>query len=60
MILSEQEEQRRKSREEIIELGMLCAQTDGVGKFAKSLNIVSWEDACMINPNIIKKEYAKS
>lgn len=48
------------SDEEIIELGMLCAQTDGVGKFAKSLNIVSWEDACMINPNIIKKEYAKS
>ena len=44
--------------EEIIELGMLCAQTDGVGKFAKSLNIISWEDACMINPNIIKKEYA--
>ena len=41
-----------------IELGMLCAQTDGVGKFAKSLNIISWEDACMINPNIIKKEYA--
>ena len=27
-------------------------------KFAKSLNIISWEDACMINPNIIKKEYA--
>ena len=44
--------------EEIIELGMLCAQTDGVGKFAKSLNIISWEDACIINPNIIKKEYA--
>ena len=45
------------SEEEIIELGMLCAQTDGVGKFAKSLNIVSWEDACIINPNIVKKEY---
>ena len=43
------------SEEEIIELGMLCAQTDGVGKFAKSLNIVSWEDACIINPNIVKK-----
>ena len=45
------------SEEEIIELGMLCAQTDGVGKFAKSLNIVSWEDACIINPNIVKKGY---
>jgi AhpD family alkylhydroperoxidase len=38
------------SDEEIIELGMLCAQTDGVGKLAKSMNIVSWDEACAINP----------
>ena len=38
--------------EEIIELGQLCAQTDGVGKFVKSLNVISWEDACALNPNL--------
>jgi len=38
--------------EEIIELGQLCAQTDGVGKFVKSLNVISWEEACEINPKL--------
>jgi AhpD family alkylhydroperoxidase len=38
--------------EEIIELGQLCAQTDGVGKFVKSLNVISWEDACALNPKL--------
>ncbi len=38
--------------EEIIELGQMCAQTDGVGKFVKSLNVISWEDACALNPNL--------
>ena len=38
--------------EEIIELGQLCAQTDGVGKFVKSLNVISWEDACALNPRL--------
>jgi AhpD family alkylhydroperoxidase len=40
------------SDEEIIELGMLCAQTDGVGKLVKSLNVISWEDACALNPKL--------
>jgi len=40
------------SEEEIIELGMLCAQTDGVGKLVKSLNVLSWEDACALNPKL--------
>jgi len=40
------------SDEEIIELGMLCAQTDGVGKLAKSMNIVSWDEACALNPDL--------
>jgi AhpD family alkylhydroperoxidase len=44
--------QRHFSDEEIIELGMLCAQTDGVGKFVKSLNVVSWEEACAIDPRL--------
>jgi alkylhydroperoxidase family enzyme len=41
---------RHFSEEEIIELGMLCAQTVGVGRFVRSLNILSWEEACALNP----------
>ncbi len=44
--------QKHFSDEEIIELGMLCAQTDGVGKFVKSLNVVSWEEACELDPKL--------
>jgi AhpD family alkylhydroperoxidase len=40
------------SDEEIIELGLLCAQTDGVGKLVKSLNVLSWEEACELNPRL--------
>ena len=40
------------SDEEIIELGLFCAETDGVGKFVRSLNVISWEDACSLNPNL--------
>ncbi len=38
--------------EEIIELGLFCAETDGVGKFVKSLNVISWEEACELNPKL--------
>jgi AhpD family alkylhydroperoxidase len=41
---------RHFSDEEIIELGMVCAQTLGVGMFAKSMGVVSWEEACELNP----------
>ena len=41
--------------EEIIELGLLCAQTDGVGKFVKSLNVLSWEEACELNPKLTRE-----
>jgi AhpD family alkylhydroperoxidase len=40
------------SDEKIIELGLLCAQTDGVGRFVKSLNVLSWEEACELNPRL--------
>jgi AhpD family alkylhydroperoxidase len=40
------------SDEEIIELGLFCAQVDGVGKFVKSLNVVSWEEACALDPKL--------
>ena len=40
------------SDEEIIELGLFCAEVDGVGKFVKSLNVMSWEEACNLNPKL--------
>ena len=43
---------RHFSDEEIIELGLFCAEVDGVGKFVKSLNVLSWEEACELNPKL--------
>jgi hypothetical protein len=31
---------------------MLCAQTDGVGRLVKSFNVLSWDDACALNPKL--------
>jgi AhpD family alkylhydroperoxidase len=50
--------QRHFTDEEIIELGLLCAQTDGVGKFVKSMNVMSWEDACTLNPKLADSDKA--
>ena len=46
---------RHFSEEEIVELGMLCAQTVGVGRLVRSLNIVSWQQACELNPALLAK-----
>jgi hypothetical protein len=43
---------RHSSDDEIIELGLFCAEVDGVGKFVKSLNVLSWEEACELNPKL--------
>ena len=43
------------SDEEIIELGLFCAEADGVGKFVKSLNVMSWEEACELNPKLMSR-----
>jgi alkylhydroperoxidase family enzyme len=40
------------SEEEIIELALLCAQTDGVRKFARSLKMRTWEEACALQPKL--------
>src|SRR6201997_3776152 len=40
------------TEEEIVELGLLCAETDGVGKFARSLRMRTWEEACAIQPRL--------
>jgi AhpD family alkylhydroperoxidase len=42
------------SEEEIIELGLLCGMTDGVGKLVKSFDVLSWEVACDLNPKLAK------
>jgi AhpD family alkylhydroperoxidase len=42
------------SEEEIIELGMLCAQTVGVGRLVRSLNILSWKEACELDPALMR------
>jgi AhpD family alkylhydroperoxidase len=40
------------TEEEIIELALLCAETDGVGKFARSLQMRTWAEACEIQPTL--------
>ena len=44
--------QKHFTDEEIIELGLFCAEVDGVGKFAKSMNVISWDEACTLNPQL--------
>lgn len=41
---------RHFSNEEILELGMLCALTMGMGRFARSLDVRTWSEACAIRP----------
>ena len=48
------------SDEEIIELGLFCAEVDGVGKFVKSLNVLSWEEACELNPKLTQDAGAQA
>ena len=43
---------RHFSEEEIIELGLFCAETDGAGKFVRSLSVLTWDEACEINPEL--------
>lgn len=40
------------TEEEIIELALLCAQTDGVGRFARSLQMRTWGEASEIQPRL--------
>ena len=35
-----------------LSVGLFCAEVDGVGKFVKSLDVLSWEEACEINPRL--------
>ena len=48
------------SDEEIIELGLLCGMTDGVGELVKSFDVLSWEDACELNPKLTQSMKAEA
>jgi AhpD family alkylhydroperoxidase len=48
------------SDEEIIELGLLCGMTDGVGKLVKSFDVMSWEVACDLNPKLKQRMSAEA
>jgi AhpD family alkylhydroperoxidase len=48
------------SEEEIIELGILCGMTDGVGKLVKSFDVLSWEVACELNPKLTRQMKAEA
>ncbi len=41
---------RHFSEEEIIELGLFCGETVAAGRFVRSMSIVSWDEACELNP----------
>lgn len=47
-----QELKKHFNEEEIIELGILCGMTDGVGKLVKSFDVISWNDACDLDPRL--------
>jgi AhpD family alkylhydroperoxidase len=38
------------SEPEIVELGLWCAENVGAGSFVRTLNILSWDEACELNP----------
>ena len=35
---------------EIVELGLWCAENVGAGSFVRTLNLISWDEACALNP----------
>jgi AhpD family alkylhydroperoxidase len=47
---------RHFTDEEIIELALLCGETDGIGKFARSLQMRTWEEACELQPKLKESE----
>lgn len=38
------------SETEIVELGLWCAENVGAGSFVRTLNIITWDQACELNP----------
>ncbi|MFQ5347701.1 MAG: carboxymuconolactone decarboxylase family protein [Rhodothalassiaceae bacterium] len=38
------------SESEIVELGLWCAENVGAGSFVRTLSIITWDEACELNP----------
>jgi len=47
------------SEAEIVELGLWCAENVGAGSFVRTLNIITWEQACQLNPQTAANAQAK-
>lgn len=45
---------RHFSEEEIIELGLFCGETVGAGRLVRSMSIITWGEACELNPLLAK------
>ena len=52
--------QKHFSAAEIVELGLWCAENVGAGSFVRTLNIITWEEACELNPQTAKNAPGKS
>lgn len=48
------------SSEEIVELGLWCAENVGAGSFVRTLNIITWDEACKLNPQTASNAQGKS
>jgi len=47
------------SDSEIVELGLWCAENVGAGSFVRTLNIISWTEACELNPRTAQNAQRK-
>lgn len=47
------------SESEIVELGLWCAENVGAGSFVRTLGIITWEQACELNPMTAKNSGGK-
>ena len=48
------------SEAEIVELGLWCAENVGAGSFVRTLNIITWAEACELNPQTAKNAPGES
>jgi len=44
---------------EIVELGLWCAENEGAGKFVRTLSILTWDEACELNPMTAQNSKSK-
>jgi hypothetical protein len=41
-------------------LGLWCAENVGAGSFVRTLNIITWDEACELNPQTASNAQGKS